>query len=1202
MTRSAPWKSSGRSTAKRASPEASAVSGPEKKVTARLVVRDAAAGPGAVAARLGEEQREDVETLHVQAALGQEIGEGIGRFLRDETQHAFVHHGQGQARAGRGFGRGLKARAGPRELGRFGRDGQPAGLARDVHGRRAEGPARLARRDVAHLTHDHGRDIDVGRVLFVQDKADLGRVAGHVHHLVAQDGVAFERHQGLAREGRAELEHGRLAGPVVLLVGHDLHARAVAGGPGPEPSAGDPKTRLGRGPARGIAKGDAIAPKTRRDEGERSLAVHGPHLPRLHDARIAHRDVAQGAVGRAAQHGLPALLHELGREFGVGRGPAVGRDPDEGQGHLGSGRKALAAGDAQARIGRIGVHGHGPRGGHASASLLAHASGHGQRQGGRRSQAARQAQARRERAVLVQGAFLGENFARLELALQTAEGEPLEPLGREGPGLDPGAHFHGQVRGGRAEEPGRAHRKRYLRAGSGFAGRVHLHADAVGHELLDLEAVLAHHVLARAHSHGEGAGGGRAGQGEVQEGPARLVRGHGARIRLAAARIGHADGQRHGRRRAQVAAAQDEGRARGLAGAVDVALAKDEGPKPGGRQKRAARVQSLGVGPRGVEEQEGEVVALRRAGQDHEGRCAAVGVVRQGGPPQAVRPGRAFGQDLVLVREHGQPRSGRWREVREAGRPDEDVVARALGREADVRDAHVALAHAPLARQVDLHAVQPRPLLADALAQGQGHVVQRIAGLGQSDPFLHDAIAQDAGDGPAPALVAQEVVALRGQGVEEVVGVDAVDGQLRLIGVHGLDAQRFRAPGREVQAWIGKGRARGQVRHGHLHAQRGLGARAVQGRKAGRDAHRVARAGREGAFQGQALVRAAAQREGHGRGDADQAARLIRRDRRGEVQAQGEGRGPALHRGRAHEPQHRIDAEGPRKRHVLAERAAVYGRKFLAHGQDKVARLGGLAQPLCDEGYLVADVARGQGERHGLARLGRVDQTHVLQEVLGPDLVRETHPAREAGAHHGVGGHVGLGEAHVGDHEGRRCGREAVRLGQGRLLAGQRGRVQTNLEGGPGGQSLLGRETQRVGRYPGPLAGYFRRERQGQAAFLHRPLDRAVGGVEDQQQGVLAHVGRELAHLAAGRRARRLGGPLVRRGLGRAALPSLDHDHGQEHGYEDVFPGQRARLVGHGGLRAFGRTVFRSSLARPGRKGKDAARRGGGREGKGGGS
>ena len=823
-------------------------------------------------------------------------------------------------------------------------------------------------------------------------------------------------------------------------------------------------------------------------------------------------------------------------------------------------------------------HPHEP--GHAPAAALAHPGREDGFQGRWRRQVTGQFGRERGLALGVQAGRFLEEFAVLEAALRVAEHVLFVALGRES-GLDePSPGFHRQIGPGRAKEVAAGDAKGHGLAGFGL-GRVGAkrHADAVGHELLDLEAVLADDRLAGDDFQAVGPGQGLAGQG-LLEADRALGSGNGGLFAdLAALGIGQADEHRHGGRHAQTHVAHHGQPFQGLARAVDVALAVDEGGIAGGRHDRAADVEAGVVGPEAVVEQEAHVRAF--LGHDEIGALVGVGPGSHLGPEKSLGVGCAGGDLLVLVgvnldRGPGQGGQGGGR-----GGPDQQVAGTGLGHDADVGEAHEALVALELARDGQRDAVESGFMALDVFFQVDRGDLGGVALVAQRHPVAEDAVAQ-VGVDPAAAVVVLEGGVVHGEKREHVVEIDPVDGHLGGGGVDAFHSQVLVAVSRQKHALVAEIDGRGQIRDAH-----GLGRVFTQDR---------AVAGGQPFFQGDGVFPAgfefAAQNEfcavggqfgGQIRFNADVAGcGLARFHRGGHEQAHGGhaffGYGLGL-------AQAQIGVQGHRDNgHGFAAKAYAALFRSQSRGDDDfhVALLGGFFDGIGDEFELLGGVGGGQRHGHGFVRGAGIDELDVVDQGLG---VHGAVKGRFAANHdHGPAFRGGL---EMGGEPGHL---EAAVAGLPGILAGQglgRGKKILALEGdgvdGGLGKAVLGLEAQHVGRYPGPAAGDGRLD-GGRIGGRRGPfVGSGHGPVKGGQEiaaafGVHGQAGH--AHgveiLGLGWLGRGLGGC---RGLGRGRLRRGSRRAGQQDefagrdakkdGDEPVFPGlPRAAVLGvvHAGL------------------------------------
>ena len=654
---------------------------------------------------------------------------------------------------------------------------------------------------------------------------------------------ALDRDEELAGKGCAHLEPGRLARGVFGLVGLEFDARRVLHGPGRIAEAAGVEFQLARRAALGVGEDQAVAAEGRRGEGRRALAALGGDGARFHGLGVAHGLVGERAVGVFAQHRLPGVAVERGRQFRRVHGLAVRRDDHvvEAHGLAGCGRVARQA--LEAGVGGVDVDRDAGKPGDAPAAALAHARRDDGLERRRRRQVVGDRGVEGGLAVGAECAGLLEKFRVLEAALRVAEDVAGVALGRECRLDQPHPGLHGQVRARRAEEvaPVDGEGQRFPGAG-GFRVRLDRDAYAVRHEFLHLEAVLADDRVRGRDLQGVGAGQGLGRQGLAQRDEALRAGDHGLFADLAALRVVEPKRHGHGRRYAQARVAHHGHAFKRFAWAVDVALAVDERRVADVGHDCAGDVEARRIHAEALVEQVAHVRALLH--DDEVGPLVGQELGRHLGPEKPLVVGGAGGEFLVLVGQHAHARPGHGSERGIGGRPHEQVALALLGHDADVRDQDVALRALELAGHGERHAVEAGLVPLDVFLQVHGCDHGGVVLVAQRDAFAHDAVAEALVDRAAFVVVVEGGIG-HGEKREQVVEIDAVDGQLGGVGVDAFYRQVLVAVFAEKHALVLEVHRGLEVRDAHRARGRVVEDRAVAGREALFQGHGVFAAGFE---------------------------------------------------------------------------------------------------------------------------------------------------------------------------------------------------------------------------------------------------------------------------------------------------------------------------------------------------------------------
>ena len=366
--------------------------------------------------------------------------------------------------------------------------------------------------------------------------------------------------------------------------------------------------------------------------------------------------------------------------------------------------------------------------------------------------------------------------------------------------------------GGRAEQVGGLHREGELLARAIAAVRgddLRLHA--VGHELLDLEAVAADGRLGARDPQLQRIPPREGVVGDADLGlgaaPLRELRRQG----LVVAAVGAREAELHGEglRHREVRASDDRPHHDLAARAVDAAVGVEECLVALPQIRPAARGE-LGVVQRGfVEDDQARVGVLRRRD------CVGGAVARPLDAREVRDPAlvcRARQNPLVGAGEHRDPGAGDRRGRREGADPDEQARLRPLDRQAQVGDDDHLLVVVPrvlgVAGRGEEDAVSGA---AQQLPQVEALDVELVALAVDGQRVLDHGAAEVLGE--APTVVAAPPPRQVAHVVDNVVRVDLLERQLDLRHVHALQRQDHGALGREVDAARLKAQQRRAVGH-----------------------------------------------------------------------------------------------------------------------------------------------------------------------------------------------------------------------------------------------------------------------------------------------------------------------------------------------------------------------------------------------------
>ncbi len=781
---------------------------------------------------------------------------------------------------------------------------------------------------------------------------------------------------------------------------------------------------------------------------------------------------------------MPAVENQLGRQAAGWVVGAVRSHRHPLESHLLTDVGVAAGRPAQADVVGIGVDVEPRAGGDAAAALLLDAGGdHRLERGGQlalRRQAGREGGA----AVIVEPRALAEDLAVAERAVRVAEDELRVARRAEG-GVDQAdVGLRRQARGRRAEQVVGDHLVGQRLAGPGpRGGRPDLHLDPVGHELLELEAVAADHHLGDLELEALAAGRRPGRHRPLELGQAAAVELHPAALDLAAAGVAVAQQRRHRRRRLEPGVAHQGHAAHRLAGAVEVALAVEEGGVAVAGPLGAGDVEAGGVDPHAVEVDEAEVVALGEGDQE---RPVGGQRPRVAEAPEALAVGAAAADHLVLVRDQLHLGAGHRRQGAVRQRPDQELAVALLGHRAEVGDQQPALRRLPVVGPAGEDPVEAGRVGVDVVVERQHGGDLAVALAAEPQGLLVEPVAERPPDAaPRIDLLLVELTA-RLEEQEEVVAVDPVDRQVQAADVDRLERQVAQAGAREEQALALEGHRRRQV----VEPQPGVVGLAQGGAVARRqprvDPHPVAGAGLEGAAQHQGVALGAQPVGGLGL-DVEVGRRQLRLDRRGEHQPQA---GPLEPR-RAAQLAHRQDlarAERHRVDELLAQRHVARGRgERGVDEQPEGARL------------LLLDHRGGAERDRAVAPAGlELD----LGRLGGPWVVEPDHPGEQLGVDPVVEPHgaadddavaLGLGllpQLHPLDQELVDAHRELAVAGEALALAEDALGDQGDGVGGGGREAAAGLEAQHVALAPAPGAAERRlesgRRLRQDVADLHR--------------------------------------------------------------------------------------------------------------------
>ena len=329
------------------------------------------------AARLHFRQqlRKDVARGDAEGELAIEVGMGIGRFLRDELEDAFVDGGDRDrcSRFCRHFDRQRVIRS---EIGRCDDLRRDAiGGAIDIDRNRTKRAARFARLEISGGANDRRGDVRIRSKLGGEWNRDLAAVAGERFDRRVVNVVAFERDEKLAGERRLDLQRRRIAGRIFIFVELQLEASRILHRPRRVTPSTAIEVDFGRRAGRWIADDDAKCAIAAGDERDAPARRAGRNRLRLEQRRLPRRLVSIAAARCSAQHGVPFVLVQLGAKCATLHRLAIDadRNPFERHFRIRLGVCVRVAAAPKSDVVRPGVHRNVCNGSDAASALLLHA-------------------------------------------------------------------------------------------------------------------------------------------------------------------------------------------------------------------------------------------------------------------------------------------------------------------------------------------------------------------------------------------------------------------------------------------------------------------------------------------------------------------------------------------------------------------------------------------------------------------------------------------------------------------------------------------------------------------------------------------------------------------------------------------------------------------------------------------------------------